>query len=208
MAVFALLLFAFPFCKSKTDKPLEDGKINSVAEAQQVAKEMNKAVEQSTDRAAQRKAKGDTLAMPYKNLQNYLPEINGYSKDGGPKGSQMNLPGMGSWSQTEQEYVNGEKNISVKLVDYNAAYNTLLGATTVYKMGFSSEDDTKKQGAADLGLKDVAAYETIYKDGSRAELIVIVADRFFIEIESNGSNDAELIRSVAKNMKLDDLASK
>jgi hypothetical protein len=155
-----------------------------------------------------RKSKGDTLALAYKDLQAYLPEISGYTKDGSPKGSQMNMPGMGSWSQTEQRYVNGDKTIEVQLVDYNSAYQAMVGATTLYKMGFSAEDDTKKQGAVDLGIKDVGAYETIYKEEPRAELVLIIADRFFAQIESNGSNDADLIRSVAKSMKLDELASK
>ena len=76
---------------------------------------------QSNARWEERKAKGDTLAMPYKDLQAYLPQINGYSNQGGPKGSQMNVPGMGSWSQAEQEYENGDKRITVSIFDYNSA---------------------------------------------------------------------------------------
>lgn len=153
-----------------------------------------------------RKAKGDTLAMPYKDLQTYLPEISGYTKEGGPKGSQMNLPGMGSWSETEQEYVSGDKRVSVKLVDYNAAWQAFQGITSVYSMGFSTEDDTKKQAQVDIGIKDVFAYQTIYKTEKKSELVLVVGQRFFITINSDGENNDSFLKDIAKNMKLDKLA--
>lgn len=207
ICIFLVVLF-FTNCKSKSDQPLADGKVESVGEAQEVAEKIGEAQTESTDRWEARKAKGDTLAMAYKDLQTYLPEIDGYTKDGGPKGNQMNMPGMGSWSQTEQQYKNGEKEIEVQIADYNAAHQAFAGMTAIYKMGFSAEDDTKKQSATDLGYKDVAAYETIYKDGSSAELNLVVADRFFINIKTRGDNSAELVRTVAKNMKLEELAKK
>ena len=207
--IIAIMVISFlSNCKGKEEKPLEDGKVESAAEANEVASAVQQAQTESNDRWAARKAKGDTLAMPYKDLQVYLPEISGYTKDGDPKGSQVNMPGMGSWSQTEQQYTNGDKSIEVQITDYNSAYQAFTGVTAIYKMGFSSEDDTKKQGATDLGMKDVAAYETIYKDGSRAELNLIVADRFFININSQGDNSSDLVRSVAKNMKLGELSAK
>lgn len=203
-----IFLCLFSRCKDNAEKPLSDGKIESVSEAEEVADKIDQSQTESDDRWKARKAKGDTLAMPYKDLQNYLPEISGYTKEGAPKGSQVNMPGMGSWSQTEQRYTNGDKNIEVQIADYNSAQQAFAGVTAVYKMGYTAEDDTKKHGSANLGVKDVAAYETIYKDGSSAELSIIVADRFFINIKSEGDNSADLVRSVAKNMKLDELSSK
>ena len=83
------------------DKGVEKNEDLSVTDVPEVAKKMGEEVKQAQDRWAERKAKGDTLAMPYKDLQAYLPDVNGYTKDGGPKGSQVNMPGMGSWSQTD-----------------------------------------------------------------------------------------------------------
>ena len=93
-------------------------------------------------------------------------------------------------------------------MDYNASQMGFMGVTAMYKMGFSSEDDTKKEGSWDTGMKDVAAFETIYKTDQRTKLILIVADRFYVELDNEGTNDPELLRSVAKNMKLSELASK
>lgn len=190
------------------DKGVEKNEDLSVTDLPEVAKKMGEEVKQAQDRWAERKAKGDTLAMPYKDLQAYLPDVNGYAKDGGPKGSQVNMPGMGSWSQTDQEYSNGDKRIKVQIVDYNASQMAFSGVTAMYKMGYSMEDDNEKSGTVDIGIKDVAAYETIYKKDKRSKLVLIVADRFMIELENEGSEDAEFLRSVAKNMKLSELAAR
>ena len=202
--MIGLAVLAFS-CKSKAKK---ESPIESVGDVKEYVEKVKEQQDASAGKMEARKAKGDTLAMPYKDLEAYLPDISGYTKDGEPKGSQMNMPGMGSWSQAEQEYKNGEKSIKVTIMDYNAAYQAFVGVTAMYKMGFSQEDDSRKTGSADLGVKDVAAYETIYKKEQRAELTVVAGERFFIQVNSDGSNDPQLLYSAAKSMKLADLAAK
>ena len=105
--VIPFLLF-IAACGGRDKVVVKDGEV-SVTDLPKVAEKMTEGVKQAQDRWAERKAKGDTLAMPYKDLQAYLPDVSGYTKEGGPKGSQVNMPGMGSWSQTDQAYTNGEK---------------------------------------------------------------------------------------------------
>ncbi|HSC39120.1 MAG TPA: hypothetical protein VLD19_14660 [Chitinophagaceae bacterium] len=199
----AMLVIACNGKSSKKDNPIE-----SPGDLKDYADKVNQETKASTGKWEERKAKGDTLAMPYADLQAFLPDISGYDKDGGPKGSQMNMPGMGSWSQAVQEYKNGDKQIKVEIMDYNAAFQAFTAATAIFKMGYSMEDDSKKQGSLDLGIKDVSAYQTIYKTDPRAELTLIAGDRFFIQVESRGSNDPQLLSSVAKSIKLSELASR
>jgi hypothetical protein len=156
----------------------------------------------------ERKQRGDTLAMPYKDLQQYLPEVPGYSSQGGPKGSQVNVPGMGSWSQTEQQFENGDKRLKISIFDYNSSRQAFVGLTSMYGMGFSFEDDTKKQAPVDLGKKDVSAYATIYKNEPKADMIMVVSDRFIVQVESEGENGEDFLKSVAGNIKLEELALK
>ena len=206
--LFLLAIPALVCSASCKNKDRSSGKIESVGDLQEASQKVEKKMKESSDRWAERKAKGDTLALSYKELETYLPEINGYSKDGGPKGSQMNSYGMGAWSQAEQEYINGDKRISVKIFDYNSAQQAFMGMTAVFGMGFSSEDDNKKQAPVDLGIKNVAAYETLYKTEKRAEIVLVAGDRFIINIESNGDGDEDFIKSVAKGINLSELASK
>ena len=196
-------------CNSNTDKPLEDGKITSVAEMEAVGQQMESALNESNARREARVAKGDTVAMPYKSLQEYLPqEIEGYTREGGPSGNQMTIPGMGSWSEAEQQYVSGDKRLEIKIVDYNSAMGAFTGVTSLYRMGFSSEDDYKREGSVDLGIRDVSAYETVYKNDPRSTLVMIIADRFFVTLENDGEQDATLLHRVAKKMNISALAEK
>src|SRR5688500_14754034 len=179
------LIFTFSSCgdKDKENTETTTTEENTESTTDNTTPADQPAVDKNS-RYEQRKAKGDTLAMEYKALQAYLLEVSGYAKEGGPSGSQFNAPGMGSWSEASQDYSSGEKRVSIKIVDYNSAYQALQGMTSIYAMGWKFEDDSKKQSPADLGIKDVGAYETIYKTDKRQELVVVVADRFFITLES------------------------
>ena len=203
----ALIIIGFTSCGGGSKAPENTAPTAEQQTTGTAGNNETKSNEPGNKRLEDRRAKGDTLAMPYKDLQAYLPDVAGYTKEGGPKGSQANMPGMGSWSETSQEYVNGEKRLSVKIMDYNAAFQTLQGITMAYGMGFSSEDDTKKQAQADLGVKDVFAYQTTYKTEPRSELAIVTAGRFFIQLESHGENGETFLRDVAKNMQLGKLAS-
>jgi hypothetical protein len=200
------MLLALYSCRSKSEKNV--GEIKSLSDLKDYAENVVEETKKSEERSNDRRKKGDTLAIPYKDLQAYLPQANGYSSDQGPKGSQMNTPGLGSWSQAEQEFSNGDKHLSVSIMDYNAAHQAFIGLTSMYGLGMSYEDDDKKQAGVDLGIKDVKAYETIYKKDKRAELILVVGDRFVIDLKSDGEGDENFLRSVAKDMKLEELSSK
>ncbi|MDO6435673.1 hypothetical protein Q4E93_33980 [Flavitalea sp. BT771] len=205
---FLGIIPAVLFSATCKNKDRSSGKIESVSDLKDASQTVEKNMKASSDRWAERRAKGDTLAIPYKDLEAYLPEINGYSKDGGPKGSQMSGYGMGAWSQAEQEYINGDKKVSVKIFDYNSAQQAFMGMTAMFGMGFSSEDDYKKQASVDVGVKNVAAYETLYKTEKKAEMVLVAGDRFIINIETNGEGDESFLRSVAKSINLGELASK
>lgn len=200
------LLIAFAACKSKDNKTESQTTTTEQTTANETSTSENAPTENTNARWEARKAKGDTLAMPYKDLEAYLPDINGYTKEGGAKGSQMNMPGMGSVSQGEQNYVNGDKHVSIKLVDYNSSYQTFQGLTAMYGMAFSMEDDTKKQNKVDLGNKDVAAYQTVYKTEKKAEMVIVAAGRFIINIDVNGENDEAFLKNVAKSINLNKMA--
>jgi hypothetical protein len=201
----ALALLSIVACK---DKAKDAAKITTVSGLKDYSTQVSTKMQQASDHWKERKAKGDTLALPYKDLEAYLPEISGYTSPQGPKGSQINVPGAGGWSEAEQDYVNGDKKVAVKIFDYNSSQQTFMGVTAIYGMGFSFEDDTKKQAPADLGVKDVAAYETVYKKDKRAEMAIVAGDRFLISVEANGDGDEDFVKSIAKNMKLDELAAK
>jgi len=194
-----LALLSFSSCGGDNKVEIKDGKMG-IGDALDAAKALSEGVSEAQDRWEARRAKGDTLALPYKELETFLPEVSGYTKEGGPKGSQTNMAGLGNWSQTEQNYTNGDKRLKISIADYNSSQMAFTSATALYKLNISSEDDTQRQGSVDLGIKNVAAYETVHKDRPEAQLVLIAGDRFYVGIESDGSNDIELLKGVGKDV--------
>ena len=180
---------------------------NNMESLAKAGQEMAKTAESSTKRMEERKAKGDTLAMPYKDLQAFLPSIGGYEKDGNPEGQAMNMTGL-SYSTTTQKYKKGDSNIKVSITDYNAAYSMFMGVTAMMNAGFSVENDEELTHGVDLGITDVKGFETVKKKQKNATLLVAVADRFFVSLEGENMDNSDALKEIAKNMDLKALAAK
>ena len=203
--LITVLFFSVVSCRSKNDKP---GPLESLGKLKDYAQTVVDESKKSEARSDERRKKGDTLSIPYKDLEAYLPQISGYSSDSGPKGSQTSTPGMGSWSQAEQDYHNGDKRVNVSIMDYNSAHEAFIGLTSLFGLGIAYEDDDKKQGSVDMGTKDVKGYETIYKKDKKAELALVISDRFVINLKAEGENDESFLKNIAKSMRLGELAEK
>jgi hypothetical protein len=206
--IFPALFFVLSLlaCRNKNKVEIKDGKVG-ITDAIEAAQQMSENMSNAQDRWEERRKKGDTVALQYKELETFLPDVSGYTKDGGPKGQQMNTPGLGSWSQSEQSYTNGDKSLKISITDYNASQAGFTMATALFNLNISAEDDEKRQGSVDLGMKNVAAYETVYKQRPEASLVVVAGDRFYVNIESNGSNDIDALKTTAKNI-VSNLSSK
>lgn len=188
-----------------TDKAKETA--NNLSALKDMAENISKTAESMNDKQAERKAKGDTLAMPYKDLQAYLPILSDFEKDGNPEGESMNMTGM-SFSVASQKYKRGVESIKVSITDYNAAYSAFMGVTALMNAGFSVENDNEIARGVDLGIVGLKGYESIKKKEKNGSLLVAAADRFFISVEGSNIENAEVLKDVAKSIDLKGLASK
>lgn len=171
---------------------------NLPEQAEQVEKGMNEA----EARQAERRKRGDTLAMPYKKLQEYFPKsIAGYLE---PKlsGQSMNMGGF-SMSQAEAEFWNqGQTDrLKISLVDYNENYG-LLSGLAFWLTGYSKEDDNGYERTFDPGIKYVWALEKYDKNSKRAEVTFAIGWRFWLNITADNQSNTDLVRSVGKNIDL------
>jgi hypothetical protein len=180
---------------------------SNVQSLTKAAEEIAKNSESSNKKLEERRAKGDTLAMPYKDLQAFLPSIGGYDKDGDASGESMNNMGF-SYSTASQRYKKGESNIKVSVTDYNAAYNMFVGVTAMMNAGFSVENDQEIARGVDLGVAGAKGFETIKKKEKNASLLVAVSDRFFISLEGQNMDNTDALKEIAKNMDLKAMAAK
>ena len=197
--------------KKKDDTETISDKDNAFTAMEKMAKNADK-LKEKTDEAekviAERKAKGDTLAMPYKELQKYLPDApSGYKKNGEPKGQTVNMMGS-SYSEAEQNYKKDDNNtLSVKIVDYNATYGTYQGLYAMAGM-FSIDSDDERTGKVDIGVDKTTAIESFKKKTKDATLSVGTGYRFWIEVKANNQSETDLVKSVAKSIDLAALGKK
>jgi hypothetical protein len=155
---------------------------------------------------SERKNKGDTLAIPYKELQKYLPkEVKGYALASDMKGQQMNMQGM-SFSRAEGTYKKGDDRIDISLNDYNQAFGLLQMLTMAWSMGISEENDNGKSGVVTLdGHK---GWEEYRKDSKEAKVLLAINERFFIEARAENQTDTEFLKSVVQSLNLNELEKK
>jgi hypothetical protein len=181
------------------------GKVRDAANAAEGLKNYAEGIKESSNKMVERKAKGDTVSMPYADLQKLLPSsISGFSKEGNPKGESINMVGM-SYSTASQVYKNGDAEITVNIMDYNASYAAFGAATAMFATGFSVDNDEEHLGAVDLGVSGVKAWEDVKKKEKKSTIIAGVNDRFLVSAEGRNV-DSDVVKEAVKAVDLGKLA--
>ena len=204
---FALSL-VFSACGGKKDQPEEqeiDKPNNPIEALNNLAKESENAQQEAEKKLADRRAKGDTLALNYEELMKYLPEsIDGYTK-GAPDGSSFNMPGA-SYSTANCSYTTEDGNrVKVTIIDYNQAYGLYTAATTMWAMGMSVDSpEQKAQGVKFEG--NIGGWEEFRKKSGDATVTLGVGYRFWVQVEANNQKDCEWVKDVARKVDLTKLS--
>ncbi len=181
------------------------GKVRDAANAAEGLKNYAEGMKESTTKMEERKAKGDTVSIPYADLQKLLPStISGYSKDGDPKGESVNMAGM-SFSTASQVYKNGDAEITVNIMDYNASYAAFGAATAMFSTGFSVDNAEEHLGAVDLGISGVKAWEDVKKKEKRSTIMAGVNDRFLVTAEGRNV-ETDVVKNAIKSVDFNKLA--
>ena len=181
------------------------GKVRDAANAAEGLKNYAEGIKESASKMEERKAKGDTVSMPYADLQKLLPSsVSGYVKEGEPGGETVNMTGM-SYSTASQIYKSGDAEITINIVDYNASYAAFGAATAMFATGFSVDNAEEHLGAVDLGIKGIKAWEDVKKKEKRTTIMAGVNDRFLVSAE--GVNvEVEAVKEAVKAVDLSKLA--
>ena len=138
--------------------------------------------------------------VSFKELQGFFPDVSGWEKEK-PTGESMTAPVK--FSQAETAYTQGDARIEVKIVD--TAMSKML--TMPYQMflmtGYQKETDTGYEKAAKVGGNP--GWEKWDSEAKRAELGVIVGQRFLVTAEGSGT-DVKTVQGVIGKMDLGKLA--
>ena len=201
---FSILTCSIVACGGAKKEENADEK--SSANAFEALSDMGKEMEKVSNKMKERRAKGDTLAMPYADLQKFLPSsINDY-KTSEPSGASINMTGM-SYSSAEVKYKNDKDGwIKISIIDYNQAYGLYSAASAMWAMGISV--DTPEEKANGIKLDDqIGGWEVFKKKHNKANITLGVGERFWVNVEANEQTNTELVKSIAKSIDLAKLAS-
>lgn len=181
---------------------------NNMEALAEAGEKMNEAQQRSEQRREERRKRGDTLAIPYQDLQKYLPEsVAGYTAEE-PEGQSFTMTGY-SYSTASRRFTNEQgEEVRVELFDYNSAYDMLAASVALWQAGFSMEDAHGIQRTFDAGIEHTGAFEEYNKDSKRAKVTYALGDRFLLMVEADNKPDTEFVKSVASSMKLGELAAR
>ncbi len=198
------LCFAIVSCgeKAKEMKEAMDN-VKALSEnADKISDQSNELEKRRKDRAA----KGDTLAIPYQELEKYLPENIGGYKAEAPKGESVSMIGM-SYSVARRNFTkdNGD-NVEIELFDYNQTPMLYQGIAITANMKVDNDNETMQ--GYDLKQPYSSAIEHFYKQDKRAEITAALGGRFILTVKANNQSSTDMVKGVVNSMKLSDMANK
>ncbi len=195
------------------DKPQEEPQevsnaLDAVGALATAGSKMQNAADAAVKFQAERKARGDTVAMSYTELQAYLPDApSGYSKAEEPGGS---MQSMGAFSMTEadQTYV-GEANadgqqarIRVKLVDFGGTEGAYAMFAMPMMMNIKQEDARRRMGTLALGPENTWASEELNKVNKDYKVTAMTRYRYMITVEADNQSDdqSDMVKSLTERI--------
>ncbi len=197
--------FLFAGCGASEKVEQLENAMKVVQNADEIADQTTANNDLAQKRMEERRQRGDTLAMPYKKLQEYLPSApSGYTAEA-PAGESMNMPGA-SYSQARIRFTKGNDEITVTLMDYNQAYAIYQGAVAVWGLGMEFDNDTETAKGYKLPYELSGGWERFEKMSKYATLSLGIGSRFFVEIKASNQTNTDFVKSVAQSMKLEELS--
>ena len=210
MKKFNLFLLAFATIvliacggEEKSQDDNIDVEKNPLGAAMKMAQNMQEKAEKMQKNMEERK---DAKAMHYEELMKYLPnEIDGYTAEE-PDGGTVEMQGT-SYSNADITFKNeaGDR-VKISLLDYNAALSMYSMATAMWSSGLKI--DTKDELAQSFNINDqISGWETFKKKTGKASVVLGINDRFMLTVEADKQENCDNVKSIAKSMDLDKLAS-
>jgi hypothetical protein len=154
----------------------------------------------------QRKAKGDTVAIAYTELQKSLPPAVGdYKPEGEPSGSSQSM-GSFSMSQAEQNYVlpatadGTVPSVKVTIADMGGTQTAYSMMALPMMMNLSSEDAHHRMATGKLGTAYTWYTEEFDKDNKDSKVSVVTRYRYLITVEARNqtADQVAMVKGIAE----------
>lgn len=170
---------------------------------------MEKQADIAQKKQEERRQRGDTLAMPYQKLQEFLPKNIAEFGDAKLSGESMNWGGFSmsrATAEFDKKQPDGQTaNLTIELIDYNENYGLYAGLI-FWAAGYSIENDNRFERTFNPGLENVWALEKFEKANGTAEIIYAISYRFLLTLRAENQKDTDFLKSVAKKIDIGKLA--
>jgi len=208
LIVVAIIFSGIYFgCGDKVDEAKDA--LELMQKAPDMVQNMEKGMEESKKAREERIQRGDTLAVHFSKLQEYLPKaVNGFTGDE-PQGETVSM-GIMSFSQARinfrKELSGGiQSNISVELTDYNQAVDLYAGLV-FWASGYSVENSNGYERSFNPGIDRVSGFEKYSKSDKNAEVTLAIGYRFLLHLQANEQTDTEQLKKIATSLDLKGLS--
>ena len=156
----------------------------------------------------ERKEKGDTVAMPYADLQKMLPSApSDYTAAEEPSGSSQSM-GAFSMSQTEARFVQpaaadgSVPTIQVSIVDFGGTQAAYGMMALPMMMNLSQEDAHHRMQTLKVDVPYTWGSEEFNKDDKTAKVTLVTRYRYVISVEvrNHGEDKSAMAKSLAEDV--------
>ena len=135
-------------------------------------------------------------------LKTTLPTVTGWEM-GTPKTERMTSPV--AYSQAQAEYLQGDKQIDVKVVDSGYAQMLIAPWAMFLASGYSKESSDGYEKSTTINGQP--GFERWEKSNRRGELNAFVGKRFLVTIEGNAIADTKVLHEFAGKMDFNKIAA-
>jgi hypothetical protein len=137
----------------------------------------------------------------WRKLVPYLVDMPGWKADGDPDGGSVSM-GTFKMSQAERGYSAGEKSLRIQIAD--GGYVPMVYASI--KMAMNFEIDTSEEFVKKITFQGYPGIEKYEYSSKSAEIILLLADRFLVQLEGDGFEDTSELKKIAENLDLKAIA--
>lgn len=190
-------------CGGKLEEAAEAAKnVQSIASS---ADNVATSMDALTKRVEERRAKGDTVSMSYEELGKRLVDISGWTADA-PTGESVDVPGMSS-STARRVYRQGDREMSVMLMDMNGAAGGYAGMTAMFAMKFKTDNSERTAETVQSQDNMVNGMLEFTKATKAVSGTWGAGGRFVLKIEINGGSSMDEVKTMAEAFGLSKLAT-
>ena len=116
--------------------------------------------------------------VPWSELTPFLVDLNGWDADGDATGQTMNMMGT-SVTNVDRSYTNEDRSLQITITDTGYVQMVMAGI----KMMMQFEVDSSEEYQKKMTVGDFAGIETYNYEDKNAKLILVLKDRFLVQLE-------------------------